>query len=168
MRSELESVEIAAPNRKRRAQSRRSPLSRSPETIVAEEVADALAATSAERIEAMTALLDSAYGLWAARGLDRDEEFADFLESLNREGVASVVIGGIVVLVHIPYRTTCDFDVLMNRRSRTWKGRAAPSADRTSGVACITTSSMPGTSAITSCGFAFSTNACGSQHSCAP
>jgi hypothetical protein len=30
------------------------------------------------------------------------KDFADFLESLNREGVAYVVIGGIAVLAHIP------------------------------------------------------------------
>jgi hypothetical protein len=40
-------------------------------------------------------------------------DFADFLESLNREGVAYVVIGGIAVLAHIPYRTTRDLDVLI-------------------------------------------------------
>jgi hypothetical protein len=34
------------------------------------------------------------------------KDFADFLESLNREGVAYVVIGGIAVLAHVPYRTT--------------------------------------------------------------
>jgi hypothetical protein len=34
------------------------------------------------------------------------KDFADFLESLNREGVAYVVIGGMAVLAHIPYRTT--------------------------------------------------------------
>jgi hypothetical protein len=43
------------------------------ESIIDEEVADALAATPAERIEAMIALLDSAYELWIVRGLDRDE-----------------------------------------------------------------------------------------------
>lgn len=41
------------------------------------------------------------------------KDFADFLESLNREGVAYVVIGGIAVLAHIPYRTTRDLDVLI-------------------------------------------------------
>jgi len=41
------------------------------------------------------------------------KDFADFLESLNREGVAYVVIGGIAVLSHIPYRTTRDLDVLI-------------------------------------------------------
>jgi hypothetical protein len=40
-------------------------------------------------------------------------DFADFLESLNREGVAYVVIGGMAVLAHIPYRTTRDLDVLI-------------------------------------------------------
>jgi hypothetical protein len=41
------------------------------------------------------------------------KDFADFLASLNREGVAYVVIGGIAVLSHIPYRTTRDLDVLI-------------------------------------------------------
>ena len=41
------------------------------------------------------------------------KDFADFLESLNREGVAYVVIGGIAVLAHIPYRTTRDLDVMI-------------------------------------------------------
>ena len=41
------------------------------------------------------------------------KDFADFLESLNREDVAYVVIGGIAVLAHIPYRTTRDLDILI-------------------------------------------------------
>ncbi len=41
------------------------------------------------------------------------KDFADFLESLNREGVGYVVIGGIAVLAHVPYRTTRDLDVLI-------------------------------------------------------
>lgn len=41
------------------------------------------------------------------------KDFADFLVSLNREGVAYVVIGGMAVLAHIPYRTTRDLDVLI-------------------------------------------------------
>lgn len=41
------------------------------------------------------------------------KDFADFLESLNREGAVYVVIGGIAVLAHIPYRTTRDIDVLI-------------------------------------------------------
>ena len=41
------------------------------------------------------------------------KDFADFLECLNREGVAYVVIGGIAVLAHIPYRTTRDLDILI-------------------------------------------------------
>jgi hypothetical protein len=41
------------------------------------------------------------------------KDFADFLVSLNREGVAYVVIGGIAVLAHVPYRTTRDLDVLI-------------------------------------------------------
>ncbi|HVR39286.1 MAG TPA: hypothetical protein VMU84_09335, partial [Thermoanaerobaculia bacterium] len=67
---------IAIPNR--RARSRRIPLDGSREAAIAEEVADALAATPAERIEAMVALLDSAYELWAVRGLDRDEGLCRF------------------------------------------------------------------------------------------
>jgi hypothetical protein len=41
------------------------------------------------------------------------KDFADFLESLNREDVAYVVIGGMAVLAHVPYRTTRDLDVLI-------------------------------------------------------
>jgi len=41
------------------------------------------------------------------------KDFADFLASLNREGVVYVVIGGIAVLAHVPYRTTRDLDVLI-------------------------------------------------------
>lgn len=41
------------------------------------------------------------------------KDFADFLESLNSEGAVYVVIGGIAVLSHIPYRTTRDLDVLI-------------------------------------------------------
>jgi hypothetical protein len=41
------------------------------------------------------------------------QDFADFLASLNREGVSYVVIGGIAVLFHIPYRTTRDIDILI-------------------------------------------------------
>ncbi len=40
-------------------------------------------------------------------------DFADFLDSLNREGVAYVVIGGMAVLSYLPYRTTRDIDVLI-------------------------------------------------------
>lgn len=41
------------------------------------------------------------------------KDFADFLGSLNSEGVAYVVIGGMAVLSHVPYRTTRDLDVLI-------------------------------------------------------
>ncbi|MBN1441911.1 MAG: hypothetical protein JXA90_04330 [Planctomycetes bacterium] len=41
------------------------------------------------------------------------KDFADFLDALNREGAAYVVIGGMAVLRHIPYRTTRDIDVLI-------------------------------------------------------
>ncbi|HEX5009383.1 MAG TPA: nucleotidyltransferase [Planctomycetota bacterium] len=40
-------------------------------------------------------------------------DFADFLVSLNSEGVAYVVIGGMAVLALVPYRTTRDLDVLI-------------------------------------------------------
>lgn len=41
------------------------------------------------------------------------KDFADFLAALNSEGVAYVVIGGMAVLYHVPYRTTRDLDVLI-------------------------------------------------------
>lgn len=41
------------------------------------------------------------------------QDFADFLAALNSEGVSYVVIGGIAVLFHVPYRTTRDIDVLI-------------------------------------------------------
>lgn len=41
------------------------------------------------------------------------QDFADFLAALNSEGVAYVVIGGMAVLYHVPYRTTRDLDVLI-------------------------------------------------------
>lgn len=41
------------------------------------------------------------------------QDFADFLAALNSEGVVYVVIGGIAVLSHVPYRTTRDIDVLI-------------------------------------------------------
>ena len=41
------------------------------------------------------------------------KDFADFLASLNSEGVDYVVIGGMAVLRLIPYRTTRDIDVLI-------------------------------------------------------
>lgn len=52
-------------------------------------------------------------------------DFADFLASLNSEGVAYVVIGGMAVLSYTPYRTTRDLDILIEptldnaRRART-------------------------------------------------
>jgi hypothetical protein len=42
-----------------------------------------------------------------------NKDFADFLDSLNSEGVAYVVIGGMAVLRLVPYRTTRDIDVLI-------------------------------------------------------
>ena len=41
------------------------------------------------------------------------KDFADFLAALNKEGVDYVVIGGIAVIYHIPFRTTRDLDVLI-------------------------------------------------------
>jgi len=41
------------------------------------------------------------------------KDFAEFLDALNRHGVHYVVIGGMAVLSHIPYRTTRDIDVLI-------------------------------------------------------
>jgi hypothetical protein len=40
-------------------------------------------------------------------------DFADFLAALNKEGAAYVVIGGIAVQAHVPYRFTRDIDVLI-------------------------------------------------------
>ena len=40
-------------------------------------------------------------------------DFADFLDALNNEGASYVVIGGMAVLSHVPYRTTRDIDVLI-------------------------------------------------------
>lgn len=41
------------------------------------------------------------------------KDFADFLASLNSEGVAYVVIGGMAVIRLVPYRTTRDIAVLI-------------------------------------------------------
>ncbi len=41
------------------------------------------------------------------------QDFADFLDALNREGAAYVVIGGMAVMYYLPYRTTRDIDVLI-------------------------------------------------------
>lgn len=41
------------------------------------------------------------------------KDFAEFLDALNKNGVSYVVIGGMAVLSHIPYRTTRDIDVLI-------------------------------------------------------
>jgi hypothetical protein len=40
-------------------------------------------------------------------------DFADFLAALNSGGASYVVIGGIAVLSHVPYRTTRDIDILI-------------------------------------------------------
>lgn len=42
-----------------------------------------------------------------------NKDFADFLEALNKADVRYVVIGGIAVLSHLPFRTTRDIDVLI-------------------------------------------------------
>lgn len=41
------------------------------------------------------------------------KDFADFLDALNREGAAYVVIGGMAVIALVPYRTTRDVDILI-------------------------------------------------------
>lgn len=41
------------------------------------------------------------------------KDFAEFLAALNKNGVRYVVIGGMAVLSHIPYRTTRDIDVFI-------------------------------------------------------
>jgi hypothetical protein len=75
----------------RRAQSQRRPIDGSREAIIREEVADALAATPAERMEVLIALLDSAYELWRTRGLDRDEGLCRFprVTQQRRRGLCS-------------------------------------------------------------------------------
>lgn len=45
------------------------------------------------------------------------KDFADFLDALNREGAAYVVIGGMAVIALVPYRTTRDLDVLIEPTS---------------------------------------------------
>jgi hypothetical protein len=72
-----------------RARGRRRSLTASPEEIAREEVEDALAATPEERMEALIALLDSAYELWATRGLHRDDGLCRFpgLTQQRRRGL---------------------------------------------------------------------------------
>lgn len=41
------------------------------------------------------------------------QDFADFLECLNSEGVVYVIIGEMAVLSYVPYPTTRDLDVLI-------------------------------------------------------
>lgn len=41
------------------------------------------------------------------------QDFADFLAVFNSEGAVYVVIGGMAVVFHVPYRTTLDLDVLI-------------------------------------------------------
>lgn len=45
------------------------------------------------------------------------KDFADFLDALNSEGAAYVVIGGMAVIALVPYRTTRDLDVLIEPTS---------------------------------------------------
>ncbi|HUR79577.1 MAG TPA: hypothetical protein VM733_02350, partial [Thermoanaerobaculia bacterium] len=75
----------------RRARGVRFSLTSSRDEIIRQEVADALAATPAERMDALIALLDSAYELWAVRGLDRDEGLCRFprVTQQRRRGVCS-------------------------------------------------------------------------------
>jgi hypothetical protein len=60
------------PNQRRLKRQVRRPLERSEEAVIEEEVADALAATPAERMEAAVALLDAAFSL-----MESDEENRD-------------------------------------------------------------------------------------------
>jgi hypothetical protein len=75
----------------RRARSQRRPIDGSREDIIREEVADAMAATPAERMEVLIALLDSVYELWRTRGLDRDEGLCRFprITQQRRRGLCS-------------------------------------------------------------------------------
>ncbi|MGA8808693.1 MAG: hypothetical protein WB973_12525 [Thermoanaerobaculia bacterium] len=56
------------------------------EAIIREEVSDALAATPAERMQALIALLDGVYELWRTRGLDRDEGLCRFPRVTQQRG----------------------------------------------------------------------------------
>ena len=47
---------------------RKVPMGASEELLILQEVEDALAASSTERMQAALTLLDSAYGLWLAQG----------------------------------------------------------------------------------------------------
>src|SRR5205085_2952950 len=61
-----------------RSTSRRIPLPQSREEAIRGEVEDALNATPQQRIEAMVALLDSAYEMWIVRGFAGDEGLCRF------------------------------------------------------------------------------------------
>jgi hypothetical protein len=52
-------------------------------------------------------------------------DFADFLASLNSEGVGYVVIDGIAMMNYVPYRTTRDLDELIEMKATT----ASPEKD---------------------------------------
>ena len=52
------------------------------------------------------------------------QDFADFLAALNSEGASYVVIGGMAVLFHIPYRTTRDIDVMIEPEISAWHSLA--------------------------------------------
>ena len=61
-----------------KALQRRFGLDASEEDLIANEVADALAATAGERMAAAVALLDTAYELWRSRGLADDAGLCRF------------------------------------------------------------------------------------------
>lgn len=71
------------------------------------------------------------------------KDFADFLGSLNREGAAYVVIEGIAVLAHVPYRTTRDLDILIEPSRETPKTHGALSACSGAGESRASSSVCP-------------------------
>src|ERR1043165_4099715 len=72
-----------------RSAARRIPLDQSREEAFRAEVEDARNATLPERIEAMVALLDTAFELWTVRGLTGDEGLCRFpgLTQQRRRGL---------------------------------------------------------------------------------
>lgn len=76
----------------RRAIANRFRLIGSREQIIQQEVDDALAATPAERMEALIALLDAALSCWQQEDSFVVTGCADLLESLNSGGVAYAVL----------------------------------------------------------------------------
>src|SRR5947209_4922921 len=77
--------------RNHRAVGHRFRLTGSRDEIIQQEVDDAVAATPAERIEALVALLDAAYALWATRGVDGDQGLCRFprITQQRRRGLCS-------------------------------------------------------------------------------